>query len=206
MIVKQEMNEQTPRSRLVAKPGQAARLADIIAPVIAGMGCQLVRVLLSGRDGQTVQIMIDRPEKGILTITDCSAVSRALSAVLDVEDPIPGTYNLEISSPGIDRPLTRLKDFTDWQNHQAKIEMAMTIENRRRFLGVLKGVKNNTVMIETKPKDEVETRIIPLPFQDITSARLVLTDELIRQSLKQSEQQTETIPASDQTSAAVNEN
>src|SRR5712672_2007406 len=126
--------------RLIAEQGIAARVAAISEPVLDGVGYRLVRVKISGLDGCTVQIMAERPD-GTMTVEDCEAVSRALSPVLDVADPIDRAYRLEISSPGMDRPLVRRSDFECYAGHQLKVEMAVAIEGRRRFRGVLMGVE-----------------------------------------------------------------
>src|SRR6266480_6150878 len=125
--------------RLVAEQGTAARVAAIAEPVLLGMGYRLVRVKVSGLDGCTVQIMAERPD-GTMTVEGCEEVSRALSPVLDVADPIDRAYRLEISSPGLDRPLVRRSDFERFAGHQVKVEMAIGIGGRRRFRGVLLGV------------------------------------------------------------------
>src|SRR5712691_12932660 len=125
--------------RLVAEQGTAARVAAIAEPVLGGIGYRLVRVKISGLDGCTVQIMAERPD-GTMTVEDCEDVSRALSPVLDVADPIDRAYRLEISSPGMDRPLVRCSDFERFAGHQIKVEMAAAIDGRRRFRGVLLGV------------------------------------------------------------------
>src|SRR5215510_15886991 len=126
--------------RLVAEQGVAARVAAIAEPVLGGMGYRLVRVKVSGLDGCTVQIMAERPD-GTMTVEDCEEVSRALSPVLDVADPVDRAYRLEVSSPGLDRPLVRRSDFVRFAGHQLKLEMAVAIDGRRRFRGVLLGVE-----------------------------------------------------------------
>src|SRR5215472_18808552 len=126
--------------RLIAEQGVAARVAAISEPVLVGMGYRLVRVKISGVDGCTVQIMAERPD-GTMTVEDCERVSRALSPVLDVADPIDRAYRLEISSPGMDRPLVRRSDFQRYAGHQLKVELAAAIDGRRRFRGVLLGVQ-----------------------------------------------------------------
>src|ERR671923_1895341 len=132
--------------RLIGEQGIAARVAAISAPVLAGIGYRLVRVKISGLDGCTVQIMAERPD-GTMTVEDCEAVSRALSPVLDVADPVDRAYRLEISSPGIDRPLVRRSDFARYAGHVAKVEMAMPIDGRRRFRGVLLGVEGDAARV-----------------------------------------------------------
>src|SRR5919112_2966528 len=133
--------------RLITESGVAARVAAIAEPVIQDLGFRLVRVKVSGLNGCTVQIMAER-EDGTMTVEDCEAVSRALSPVFDLEDPVERAYNLEVSSPGIDRPLVRRQDFERWSGHEAKIEMAVPVAGRKRFRGILRGIEGDTVSIE----------------------------------------------------------
>ena len=165
-------------SDLVAKAAIDRRLAEIVTPVIEGMGFELVRVRLIGGKTKTVQIMAEKPEGGI-EVDDCAKISTAVSAVLDVEDPIEDNYTLEVSSPGIDRPLTRLKDFDVWEGYEAKIETVEMIDGRRRFKGVLQGTEDGEVLIQ------IEEGLIGLQFDWLSDAKLVLTDELISEMLKQ---------------------
>ena len=166
---------------LVARAAMDRRLAEIARPVIEDMGFELVRVrLMSGRD-QTLQIMVQRPD-GTIEVSDCADISTALSAVFDVEDPILDAYTLEVSSPGIDRPLTRLKDFDQWSGYIAKIETAELIDGRRRFKGELQGVDDDEVLVEIEDHGDPVT--IGLKFDWLSDAKLVLTDELIRDVLK----------------------
>ena len=168
--------------RLVRETGLAARIAAIIEPTLAGLGYRLVRVKVSGRDGMTVQVMAERPD-GSFTIDDCEAASRTLSPVLDVEDPIPGGYRLELSSPGIDRPLVRASDFARAAGHEAKIEMEVPIEGRKRFRGEILGVDGDDAKLRfTGPDGELQT--VQLAIGNMGEARLVLTDALIAESLK----------------------
>jgi len=162
---------------LIAKAAIDRRLAEIITPVIEDMGFELVRVRLMGGKTQLLQIMADRPEGGI-EVDDCAAISTAVSAVLDVEDPITDPYTLEVSSPGIDRPLTRLKDFEEFEGYEAKLETAEPIDGRKRFKGVLAGVEGDEVMLN------VDEGTIGLQFDWLSDAKLVLTDELIREMLR----------------------
>jgi ribosome maturation factor RimP len=162
---------------LVAKAPIDRRLAEIIGPVIEGMGFELVRVRLMGGKSKTVQIMADRPDRQI-EVDDCADISTMVSAVLDVEDPIDDQYTLEVSSPGIDRPLTRLKDFATWEGYEARIETTEMIDGRRRFKGTLAGVEGDEVLIE------VEEGTIGLNFDWLSDAKLILTDELIRDVLR----------------------
>ena len=132
---------------LVAKASIDRRLAEIITPVIEDLGFELVRVRFMGGKSKTVQIMAERPDGGI-EVDDCAEISTAVSATLDVEDPIEDAYTLEVSSPGIDRPLTRLKDFDTWDGYEAKLETAEMIDGRRRFKGTLQGTEDDDVLIE----------------------------------------------------------
>jgi ribosome maturation factor RimP len=161
---------------LIAKAAIDRRLAGIVAPTIEGLGFELVRIRLMGGKRATLQIMAERPEGGI-EVADCAKISRALSAVLDVEDPISGEYTLEVSSPGIDRPLTRLKDFVRYEGYEVKLETSEMIDGRRRFKGVLAGVQDDEVLIE------IPEGVIGLQFDWLTDAKLVLTDDLIAESL-----------------------
>jgi ribosome maturation factor RimP len=163
---------------LIAKAAIDRRLADIIQPVIEGMGYELVRVRMMGGKTKIVQIMAERPEGGI-EVDDCAKISTAISAVLDVEDPVEEAYALEVSSPGIDRPLTRLKDFDMWQGYDAKIETDELIDGRRRFRGILAGIDGNEVLLN------MEEGTIGLEFDWLSDAKLMLTDELIREMLRQ---------------------
>ena len=169
-------------ARLITETGVAARVATIAQPVLQDLGFRLVRVKVSGQDGCTVQIMAERPD-GTMTVEDCEAVSRALSPVLDLEDPVERAYRLEVSSPGIDRPLVRKQDFERWTGHEAKIELAVPIAGRKRFRGVIRGVEGDTVDIELPDANEGE-RLVRLPLADLGEARLVLTDELVREALR----------------------
>jgi len=169
--------------RLIAEPGLAARIAAVAEPVIEGMGYRLVRVRVTGADGCTVQIMAERPD-GTLVIEDCEEISRALSPVMDVADPVPQAYRLEISSPGLDRPLVRRSDFERHAGHLAKIEMNIVTEGRKRFRGILLGVEGDKALLrrdDAKPDDKVE---VALPIEDMADAKLVLTDELIAEALR----------------------
>ena len=170
---------------LIAKAAIDRRLAEIITPVIEDLGYELVRVrLMSGKE-TTLQIMADKPEGGI-EVDDCAAISTAVSATLDVEDPILDAYTLEVSSPGIDRPLTRLKDFDMFEGYEAKLETDELIDGRRRFKGVLAGVEDDEVLINVPGPGKGEEEItIGLKFEWLSDAKLVLTDELIREMLRQ---------------------
>ncbi|MEO0653956.1 MAG: ribosome maturation factor RimP [Pseudomonadota bacterium] len=171
-------------SDLVAKATLDRRLAEIITPVLEDMGFELVRVRFMGGKTKTVQIMAERPEGGI-EVDDCAEISTAVSATLDVEDPIEDAYTLEVSSPGIDRPLTRLKDFETWVGYEAKLETNELIDGRRRFKGPLHGVEDDEVLIEIDAGQSNEPVIIGLRFDWLADAKLVLTDDLIREMLRQ---------------------
>src|SRR5499427_431938 len=160
--------------RLIAETGVAARIAAIVAPVLIDLGFRLVRVKISGLDGCTVQIMAERAD-GTIAIEECEAVSRAISPVLDVADPIDRAYRLEISSPGLDRPLVRRSDFERHIGQLVKIELAAALQGRRRYRGNLVGIDNVAVHIrmEEGPDGAAD---VQLPFDDMTDARLVLTD------------------------------
>ncbi len=167
---------------LVAKTSIDQRLAEIVRPVIEGMGFELVRLRLMGGNTPILQIMAEKPEGGI-EVDDLAEITTALGAVLDVEDPITDNYTLEVSSPGIDRPLTRLKDFDTWDGYVAKIETAELIDGRKRFKGVLAGTEGDEVLIEIEDQGEPVT--IGLTFDLLAEAKLVLTDELITETLRQ---------------------
>jgi ribosome maturation factor RimP len=169
--------------RLVLEPGVAARVSAIAGPVLQQMGYRLVRVRVSGEAGCTVQIMAERPD-GSMQIEDCEAVSRALSPVLDVADPIDRAYRLEISSPGIDRPLVRRSDFERHKGHLAKIEMAVAHQGRKRFRGTLAGVEGNAVRLHRDDAPAGEEADFLLTMEDIAEAKLVLTDELVAESMR----------------------
>ncbi|MFA8384935.1 MAG: ribosome maturation factor RimP [Pelagibaca sp.] len=169
-------------SDLIAKAAMDRRLAEIVTPVIEDMGFELVRIRLMSGKLATLQIMAERPEGGI-EVDECAAISTAVSATLDVEDPILDTYTLEVSSPGIDRPLTRLKDFETFEGYEAKLETSELIDGRKRFKGVLAGVEGDEVLINIEEGgDDVTT--IGLRFEWLTDAKLILTDELIKEMLK----------------------
>ncbi|HKQ95536.1 MAG TPA: ribosome maturation factor RimP [Aestuariivirgaceae bacterium] len=165
--------------RLGHETGAALKVARLVEPAVENLGYRIVRIRMIGAAGRTLQIMIERPD-GTLTIDDCERVSRTLSPLLDVEDPISGTYDLEVSSPGIDRPLVRRDDFARWAGHVATIEMKTPRDGRRRFRGVLHGIEGDDVRVDLEPAarggDGTEAR---LPFGDIAEAKLVMTDALI---------------------------
>ena len=168
-------------SDLVAKTSIDQRLAGLAQPAIEDMGFELVRLRLMGGNTPTLQVMAERPEGGI-EVDECAQISTAISAIFDVEDPIDDNYTLEVGSPGIDRPLTRLKDFDTWSGHTAKIETTELIDGRKRFKGTLMGVEDNDVLIEIENQGEMVT--IGLKFDWLADAKLVMTDELIREVLR----------------------
>jgi ribosome maturation factor RimP len=165
-----------PQERLSRETGPAARIAGLAEPVLSAMGFRLVRVKMFG---STVQIMAERPD-GTFSIDDCEQFSRAFSPALDVADIMPGRYHLEVSSPGIDRPLVRPQDFEDWAGHDAKIEMAVPVAGRKRFRGILEGYADGEVRLYIdNPEGGAEKLLVGIPFKDVGDAHLVLTDDLI---------------------------
>lgn len=174
-------DERALSDRFIVESGAAARVVELIAPALADRGYRIVRVAVSGGDSKTLQIMAERLD-GTMTIEDCEAISKEVSPLLDVHDPISGSYRLEISSPGIDRPLVRPSDFEDWAGHEAKLEVKELIDGRRRFRGILEGFEDGEVRIEVD-LGEAGKNIIGIPVGLVAEARLVLTDELIREAL-----------------------
>jgi len=168
---------------LVASPGPARRIFELLRGPAEGIGFEIVRVRFGLQDGHTLQIMAERPD-GTMCVADCEELSRTISALLDVEDPIPGEYNLEISSPGIDRPLTRPKDFERWAGFEAKIELTEPIDGRKRFRGLLQGVEDGEVLVECEIEGFSEPQVLGLPFRQLSEAKLIMSDDLIRESLK----------------------
>ena len=169
-------------SDLIAKAPMDKRLAEIVTPMIEGLGFELVRLRFMGGKKPSVQVMAERPEGGI-EVDDCALISRNISAVLDVEDPIEGAYALEVSSHGIDRPLTRMKDFERWAGYEAKLETLDLIDGQKRFKGPLAGTEGDEVLIE------IEQGTIGLKFDWRAEAKLVLTDRLIAEMLKARKEQ-----------------
>ena len=169
--------------RLVVEPGAGARVSAVAGPVLQGMGYRLVRIKISAEAGCTVQIMAERPD-GTMQIEDCEAISKALSPVLDIADPIERAYRLEISSPGIDRPLVRRSDFERYAGHLVKIEMSVPHDGRKRFRGALQGVEGDAVRLHRDDVRGAEDSDVLLVMEDISDARLVLTDELIEESMR----------------------
>jgi ribosome maturation factor RimP len=163
--------------RLTRETGLAARIAHIVEPIAADLGYDLVRVKVSGLNGLTVQIMAERPD-GTMGIEDCELLSRNISPALDVVDPVEREYRLEVSSPGIDRPLTRARDFENWAGHEAKLEAEQAMNGRKRFRGILLGVKDGAAGVRLN--DVQETADVWLPLEQIAEAKLVLTDALLK--------------------------
>ena len=169
--------------RLIVEPGLSARVATLAEPVIEQLGYRLVRVKVSGADGCTVQIMVERPD-GTMVVEDCETVSRALSPVFDVADPIDKAYRLEVSSPGIDRPLVRKSDFDRYAGHLVKIETEIPIDGRKRFRGLLIGTEGEAARIRQDDAEAGEAAEILLPIEEMSEAKLVLTDELVTEALR----------------------
>lgn len=150
----------------------STQIRDLIEPAVEGLGFELVRVTYGGGRKPTLQIMAERPD-GTMSVDDCALLSREVSLILDVEDPLPGEYLLEVSSPGVDRPLTRAKDFERWVGFETKVELVNQIEGRRRFKGRMTAFNGSEIVMDT---DEGE---VVLPFADVSKAKLILTDELL---------------------------
>jgi ribosome maturation factor RimP len=180
--------------RLIAETGVAARVAAIVERSIAPLGFRLVRVRVTGTNGMTVQIMAERPD-GTMTVDDCEAVSRTVSPALDVDDPIGRAYHLEVSSPGIDRPLVRASDFERWAGHEAKIEMTLMVAGRRRFRGVLLGSDGTRAKLRRTDAQPGEATDVELRLTDMSEAHLVLTDALISESLRRAKAQSKALAA-----------
>jgi ribosome maturation factor RimP len=165
-------------------PGPAAPLLSLIAPVVQDSGLELLRIRMTGQNGeQVLQIMADRDE-GVITVEDCERISRAISTVLDVEDPLKGQYILEVSSPGMARPLCRPKDFIRWAGFEAKLELSRAFDGRKRFRGVLSGYEDGEVLMDVPLDGHNETPTLGFKFEDISEARLVANDEMIADALK----------------------
>ncbi len=173
--------------RLLAENGLARRVGALVEPALRDLGLRLVRVKISAADGTTVQIMAERPD-GSMTVDDCEQASVAVSPVLDLEDPVGRAYRLEISSPGIDRPLVRASDFRRAVGHEARIEMAVPVAGRKRFRGIVEDVQGAgptmAARLRLAAKDEAEGDLVNLPVGDMDEARLVLTEDLIRAALR----------------------
>ena len=169
--------------RLIRESGVDARVAAIVGPVLETVGLRLVRARLMSQNGLTLQIMAERPD-GTMTIEDCEEASHALSPALDVEDPIDKAYHLEVSSPGIDRPLVRAADFAAAVGHQAKIETAVLVGGRKRFRGTVLEAGESGITLERDQVSDGEEAVVAIPFDAMAEARLVLTDDLVREALR----------------------
>ncbi len=183
--------------RVIVETGVEARIAHIVEPVAESHGYRLVRVRLSGHNGATLQIMAERPDGG-MTVEDCQTLSRDISPALDVEDPIDRSYHLEISSPGIDRPLVRRSDFVRWTGHEAKIVLDRSLDGRRRFRGRLAGLSDDQVGIEWDGRSDRPAGSANIPIADIAEARLVLTDALIAAAANNATEQAGPEPGADE--------
>lgn len=168
--------------RFIREVGVAAAVADLAEPVLADLGFRLVRVQVSGGDGPSVQVMAERAD-GTISIEDCEAISRQLSAVLDVHEPMSASYRLEVSSPGIDRPLVRPSDFEDWAGYEARVELKEAVGGRRRFRGTIEGLDGDEARIVCDVEGHGR-KVLGFPVALIGEAKLVLTDELIREALR----------------------
>jgi ribosome maturation factor RimP len=174
-------NELEPR--LITETGLDQRLADIIEPVLVGLGFRLIRVRMMNQNGATMQVMAERND-GTMTVQDCEEISMAISPVLDVEDPIDKEYHLEVSSPGIDRPMVRKSDFVRWQGHLVKCETSILIDNRKRFRGKIVEAGVDGFTLERDQVAYGEEQKVTIPFTALSDAKLILTDDLIRDALR----------------------
>lgn len=170
-------------ARIIIETGLDRRIAEIIEPVLVGMGFKLVRARLMNQNGLTLQVMTERND-GTMTVTDCEEVSMAISPVLDVEDPVDKAYHLEVSSPGIDRPLVRKSDFARWQGHIVKCETSILVDNRKRFRGKITEVDTDGFTLERDQVAYGEEPRVKIPFNTLSEAKLILTDDLIRDALR----------------------
>lgn len=169
--------------RLITETGLDQRLADIIEPVLVDIGFRLIRVRMLNQNGMTMQVMAEKND-GTMSVEDCEQVSMAISPVLDVEDPIDKEYHLEVSSPGIDRPMVRKSDFTRWQGHLVKCETSIMIGNRKRFRGKIVEADADGFTIERDQVAYGEEQKVVIPFTALSDAKLILTDDLIRDALR----------------------
>jgi ribosome maturation factor RimP len=168
--------------RIIRESGTEARVAAIIEPILRTMKMRLVRVRLSGQNGLTLQIMAER-EDGTMTVEDCEEVSRAISPALDVDDPIEKAYHLEVSSPGIDRPLVRKSDFAAWKGHLVKVDTSVLVAGRKRFRGKIEEIDDNGFVVARDQPAYGEEPTAHIPYEAVSEARLILTDDLIRDAL-----------------------
>ncbi|CAN7502299.1 ribosome maturation factor RimP [Rhizobium rhizogenes] len=173
--------------RLIVETGLDQRIAAIIEPVIVGMDYRLVRVRLMNQNGLTLQVMAERND-GTMNVQGCEAVSTAISPVLDVEDPVDKAYHLEVSSPGIDRPMVRKSDFVRWNGHIVKCETSILVDNRKRFRGKITDVNDDGFTIERDQVAYGEEPKVTIPFSTLAEAKLILTDDLIRDALRADKQ------------------
>lgn len=169
--------------RLIAESGQEAQIAALLEPEIKSLGFRLVRIRLTQINGMTLQIMAERPD-GSMSVTDCEAISRGISPILDIEDPIHSEYHLEISSPGIDRPLVRISDFEIWSGHVAKLETHQLVDGRKRYKGTILSVEGDKITFRREKTVEGEDDNFVLTAGDIADAKLILSDDLIREALR----------------------
>ncbi len=170
-------------ARTIVETGLEARVASIIEPEIEDIGYRLVRVKVSGVNGMTLQVMAERPD-GTMNVAGCEEISRAISPVLDIEDPIDKAYHLEISSPGIDRPLVRVSDFENWAGHVAKLETCQMINGRKRYKGMILSMTDGDVTFRREAPSKDEDPEFVIPVSEIKEAKLVLTDDLITEALR----------------------
>jgi len=169
-------------ARIIIETGLDRRIAEIIEPVLVAMDFKLVRVRMMNQNGMTLQIMAERTD-GTMTVEDCEAVSMAISPVLDVEDPVDKAYHLEVSSPGIDRPMVRKSDFSRWQGHLVKCETSILVDNRKRFRGKIVAADENGFTLERDQPAAGDEPTVVIPFTALAEGRLILTDDLIRDAL-----------------------
>ncbi|MGW9230093.1 ribosome maturation factor RimP [Pseudorhizobium sp. NPDC055634] len=177
------MSQTENEPRIIIETGLDLRVAEIIEPVLSGMGYRLIRVRMLNQNGLTLQIMAERHD-GTMTVEDCEAISTAISPVLDVEDPIDKAYHLEVSSPGIDRPMVRKSDFSRWQGHIVKCETSIMVDNRKRFRGKITEANEEGFTIERDQVAYGEAPSVTIPFSALSEAKLILTDDLIRDALR----------------------
>ncbi len=170
-------------ARIITETGLDRRIADIIEPVLVAMGYKLVRARLMNQNGLTLQVMAERND-GTMTVADCEEVSMAISPVLDVEDPVDKAYHLEVSSPGIDRPMVRKSDFERWNGHIVKCETSILVDNRKRFRGKITEVDADGFTLERDQVAYGEEPRVKIPFNALSEAKLILTDDLIRDALR----------------------
>ncbi|MBL4756986.1 MAG: ribosome maturation factor RimP [Rhizobiales bacterium] len=170
--------------RFVREMGLEARIVNIVEPILLELGFRLVRVQLSQREGSTLQIMAERPD-GSMPVSDCALASRAISAALDVDDPVDTAYNLEMSSPGIDRPLVRLSDFERWRGYECRVELEQMMDGRKRYRGFIESIEDGILNLAISGGDKNRAAV---PVSAIAEAKLMLTDDLIEESLRRSKQ------------------